>query len=374
MSTDNRRLDRFYHPEIDVLRFLAFFGVFFHHAFPQTADKYAMLPASVQPWIVALVMGAGWGVDLFFALSAYLITELLIREHQRSQRIDVRAFYIRRTLRIWPLYFLFLTFTLLVVPFLVQWEYLPLAHRIGFTLFSANWAIAFNGYPPSVASPLWSVSIEEQFYIVWPLVIAYVGIRYIPRVAVAMLITAWITRILLMVGGVEHPGVYTNTFARLDPIAAGAILAVALRGGSLRLSAIWRVLLSVLAVVVLIVTTRYGAYDGVRSLLTYPIVAGASVLLILAFLHDENAVPRLLRNQFLVLLGRMSYGLYVFHVFAQTFVKNFIDPGDGPISLVIYFGTSLVLTMLLGAASYRWIERPFLSLKERFTVVQSRPV
>ena len=217
------------------------------------------------------------------------------------------------------------------------------------------------------------MSIEEQFYILWPLVVAYVGIRHIQRIAVVMLITALLTRISLVVVGVDHPAIYTNTLARLDPIAAGALLAVVLRGNSPRLPAIWRILMSLLAVVLVVVATRYGALDGIRSLVTFPIVAGASILLIVAFLHNEQTVPRLLRNRLLVLLGRMSYGLYVFHVFAQTYVKNFLSPIDSPTKLAIYFVSGLLLTMLLAALSYRWIERPFLALKERFTIVQSRP-
>jgi peptidoglycan/LPS O-acetylase OafA/YrhL len=372
---DLARQGRFYHPEIDVLRFCAFFAVFIHHALPQTASAYAgQLPPALGSWIASTVYSLGFGVDLFFALSAYLITELLIREYHRSQQIDVRAFYIRRTLRIWPLYFLFLTFALVVAPLLIPWEHMSTAYRIGFTFFGANWAIALHGFPQSVASPLWSVSIEEQFYILWPLVLWFVGIRHIPRIAAIMLITALLTRILAVLGGVTHPGIYTNTFARLDPMAAGALLAVALRGNSPRLRARWRVLMSMVAVVLVVVLTRYGGVAGPGSLVTYPLVAMAAILLICAVLHAEQALPGLLRNRVLVQLGRISYGLYVFHDFALTYVKSLLGHVDSPAKLVMAFGGGLLLTMTLAALSYRWIERPFLRLKERFTVVQSRPV
>lgn len=367
------RQGHFYHPEIDVLRFLAFSGVFAHHALPQTPESYRMLPPEVANWVVATVYACGWGVDLFFALSSYLITELLIREQLRAQYIDVRSFYIRRALRIWPLYYSFLSFTLLAVPKLIPSEHLSVPHRIGFTFFGANWTVARYGWPPSVASPLWSVSIEEQFYLVWPVVIKYVGIQYISHVAVAMVMTALLVRVTLVQAGVAHPGIYANGLARLDPIAAGALLAVALHGNSPHIAASQRILLILLAITTLVVVTRYGALDGRRSLVSYPVVTLSSILIIYAFLHDETAVPAWLRNKLLIQLGRMSYGLYVFHQFSLAYVRPFVGSIDRPAKLAAYMGSGLGLTTLLAVISYRWIERPFLALKERFTVVRSRP-
>jgi len=98
-----------YHPEIDVLRFGAFFQVYIFHGlqfFQAPAFQKLGLPRGLAAVVVGLVHGGQYGVDLFFALSAYLITDLLLREHDRRKTIDIRAFYIRRILRIWPLYFL----------------------------------------------------------------------------------------------------------------------------------------------------------------------------------------------------------------------------------------------------------------------------
>src|SRR3954463_14084740 len=93
----------FYRPELDALRFFAFFAVFVHHTLPHDPTKYA---AQHLPGFLAVVAGAGaFGVDLFFLLSAYLITSLLLRERRQTGKIAVRAFYLRRILRIWPLYF-----------------------------------------------------------------------------------------------------------------------------------------------------------------------------------------------------------------------------------------------------------------------------
>jgi peptidoglycan/LPS O-acetylase OafA/YrhL len=99
----------FYRPELDTLRFFAFLGVFVFHMAPLTIETYEPL-GWIAPWLVAWFSSGAFGVDLFFALSAYLITTLLLREKETRGSLDVRNFYIRRILRIWPLYFAFIAF------------------------------------------------------------------------------------------------------------------------------------------------------------------------------------------------------------------------------------------------------------------------
>ena len=120
----NRQVEHgqaFYHPELDILRFFAFFAVFFHHALPRQASIYidAGLPANVTQWLLAAKEAGAFGVDLFFALSAFLITELLRREYVNRGTFGLRAFYVRRALRIWPLYFTFLAATIFVIPMIL---------------------------------------------------------------------------------------------------------------------------------------------------------------------------------------------------------------------------------------------------------------
>ena len=108
----------FYRPELDCLRFFAFLFVFISHAFSISTDYYIQLgmPGELAAWVRAAVGSGGIGVVLFFVLSSYLITELLIREHTRRGSLDIKAFYIRRALRIWPLYFFFLFLIYIVIP------------------------------------------------------------------------------------------------------------------------------------------------------------------------------------------------------------------------------------------------------------------
>src|SRR5215467_3640185 len=179
------RAERFYRPELDALRFFAFLGVFIFHAAPRTMDFYNA--AGYPHWLSSLlisVFGAGaYGVDLFFALSAYLITSLLLRERAATGALDLRGFYVRRILRIWPLYLAFVVFAA-VMAVAIPGQQLPLRYVVGFCLLSGNWVYVFCGLPASFAIPLWTVSIEEQFYLAWPLALRRATIQTMAAIAV----------------------------------------------------------------------------------------------------------------------------------------------------------------------------------------------
>lgn len=264
----------------------------------------------------------GLGVDLFFALSAYLITELLVREFEQRGGIDVKAFYVRRALRIWPLYYAFLLIGFFVLPHILTNSYIPRAHAVAYSIFAGNWSVAAFGYPGSPAAPLWSVSIEEQFYVAWPLLVAALGIRRLPLIAVVCLVVATLTRILLAAIGVEHPAVWTNTFARLDPIALGALLAVVLCGRAPRLHVGVRGALLVAGAAAWVICMVVFGLSGWGSLVTYPVVAIASIGMMLAFLRDGAPAPRGPVYRALIHLGRISYGLYVFHALALDIARQ----------------------------------------------------
>jgi peptidoglycan/LPS O-acetylase OafA/YrhL len=371
---ENSRKDGqvFYHPELDVLRFLAFLAVFMHHALPREAALYLNkgLPPAITQFILAAKEAGAYGVDLFFVLSAYLITELLLREHAQRGSFSISAFYVRRALRIWPLYFVFLALTVFVVPEILPRDQFGTIYIVSFLLFFGNWVCAANGLPHSVASPLWSISVEEQFYLAWPPLLRVVGIERIKHLAIAMLIVALSTRAVLAANAVEHPAVWCNTIARLDSIALGAILAVALRGRAPQMKTVVRVLLGGAALAMFLLVAKYLGQDGPSSVITYTATALASVMLLLAALQTDARFLRMPAFSWLVYLGRISYGLYVVHLLALALVPKF---------LIIYLGIplgfggrvllSLLLTVLLAAISYKWLEQPFLRLKRRFSKV-----
>jgi peptidoglycan/LPS O-acetylase OafA/YrhL len=360
-----------YHPELDLLRFVAFLAVFMHHALPRDAGLYirqGLSPAATQ-WLLTAKEAGAFGLDLFFALSSYLITELLLREYANRGSINVTAFYIRRALRIWPLYFTFLAFTVLVVPTIFPKENLGAIYIVSFALFVGNWVCAMKGLPFSVAGPLWSISVEEQFYIGWPLLLRFFGVNRIKQIAIGMLMLAFVTRILLAVYGVKHPGVWCNTLARLDPIALGAILAFTLRGRAPQINNVLRFVFGAAAIAGWWLIARYLGQDGPTSVATFGLSGLASVVLLLAFLTSDAHILRVPPFSWLVYLGRISYGLYVFHLFALAMMMNvLVVPVLGiPTNFISRVVLSFLLTVALATVSYSWLEQPFLKLKERFT-------
>jgi len=351
---DNPR-SSFYRPELDTLRFSAFLLVFLHHALPHASIDYFTSDYGIfkqaAPLLAGISRAGAVGVDLFFALSAYLITELLLRERRSRGVIDIRAFYIRRILRIWPLYYFAL---LILVPTMsmLPGEHMPRAYLLSFAMFGGNWACAAWSYPPSSFALLWSVSIEEQFYLTWPWLIRR-GELHLRTIAYGMLAVATMTRLVLVIRGVHHPGIWCNTLARLDPIAGGALLACFLNGSLPEHTRRSRGLWISLGAVLLIGAGAAGGNEGWPVLITYPLTAAASVAIIFGVLGARLSLPSTTAY-----LGKISYGLYVFHAAAIRIVPS-------PI-------LALPLTMAIAALSYRYLESPFLRFKDRFAHVVTR--
>jgi peptidoglycan/LPS O-acetylase OafA/YrhL len=367
---------RFYHPELDVLRFFAFFLVFIHHHFPSVSGQHNPHLGKLFAISVSSVATAGaFGVDIFFALSSYLITELLLREKARTGTVDVRSFYLRRILRIWPLYFFFLALAF-AINGLIPNEHVSGKAIAAFVLFSGNWWMMFAGRSVSVINPLWSVSVEEQFYLSWAPLVRTLDQRGMLVAAGAMLLVSNGMRLAIALAhfGTERY-IWFNTVTRLDPIALGIIIAVLLRGRSPVLSFVKRGLLFVTSLAVLLAAANvlHTRSEEVHLSLAlgYPLVALSSIGFVLSVLSSG---PSWYARGPLVYLGRISYGLYVFHLlglkladvigahvsFGARFVK-----GQGLLGLV--------LTVVMAMISYHALEKPFLRMKERFAHVPSRP-
>jgi hypothetical protein len=211
--------ERFYRPELDALRFFAFFCVFLAHGLP---SKY---PYSV------LALSGGFGLCLFFLLSSYLITELLLRERTRTGTVHLRAFYARRILRIWPLYFAMLAFGYFfgIVRPDAAWG---TGRLFAYLFLLGNFYTARHGQIMNPAGALWSISVEEQFYLLWPSV-AKRGIRSLLLVSSLVIPISYFWMYVLYRAGTSlEQGIWTNSLVQFQFFGIGGLLALAFRSGS----------------------------------------------------------------------------------------------------------------------------------------------
>jgi len=373
---------RFYRPELDALRFLAFAMVLVHHIMPIGADQY--IPWSSHPNVRFLLdrlqSAAGFGLSLFFCLSAYLIGSLLLREKERTGTIHLKAFYIRRILRIWPLYL-----TALILGFIRSYSS-NMRHYPGafaaYLLLAGNWYCGVYGFPMNPILPLWSISVEEQFYLFIPVSVKRGGARMLALVSVVLYLLFLLSGIILAHVHAKQDTIWTNSFVQFSTFASGLVLAIWLKHRSGPATSLSLQLMNgILAIALLVASAIFFNPNGDGPPITwialiggYGLVSIASALFIYAVLQRPWTPP-----VFLVYLGKVSFGLYVFHSWAiglakAILAKHVISSHDS-ISyslcmLLVAFGISLALASL----SYRFLESPFLRMKDKFSFIHSRPI
>ncbi|MEO6808508.1 MAG: acyltransferase [Isosphaeraceae bacterium] len=390
--------ERVYYPELDGLRFVAFLAVYvFHGGVPQfgrwvnaLAAGLTSLVPSARPWLPLnpgeAIRSNGWiGVQFFFILSGYLISTLLLREEARYGRISLRAFWVRRILRIWPLYYLTLTLAFFALPWfdgVTPTTYGPGygRHLPAFLVFAGNWSMALLGPVGNDAiSILWSVCIEEQFYVLAPLLVAFVPPGGRLAVVVALMASAVAGRYALARAEAGPLLFQYNMITHLDTLLSGVLLALVWQrfppDERTRRRLLWMRWPLGLALIYLL--SRPGLAHGSAARRTWDFVGlwvcGVGVVALARV--GGGWLSALLANPRLVWLGRISYGLYMYHEIALWLSRR-VDqwlgwfPNKEPLMAI----GSFAATVLMAAVSYLVVERPFLKLKRGWTRVPSRPI
>lgn len=368
----------FYMPELDGLRFIAFLLVFVHHLpFPRT-----WLDASE---VLKKAHAFGWiGVDIFLVLSAYLLTRIAIVEVQKTGQFDVRRFFVRRILRIWPLYYLGLLIGFFLYPgFLIATGQGTIEkaaagardHLIPYAMFVGNFSYAELRNSLGLYKSLWTICMEEQFYLIFPLIatIAIVGSRRraILFTVVASIVAAFLFRIYLQIAGIHYPWVWVTLLSRLDPFALGIAIAafdtVARRNSPTFL----------LAAIVLVTAGAISSFPQLGASVHTIWQLGLSALGCASLLLIARKHPSLLANPAVAWLGKISFGLYVYHRFTiDIFVRSTqalsIDDKT-PVAWIIAASLCLAGTIAIATLSYLFFERRFLNRKTKYELVASRP-
>lgn len=344
---------------------------------------------------LAALRGLGWvGVDLFFVLSGFLITGILYDTLQDTHYF--RSFYMRRFLRIFPLYYGFLFFLLI----LGHWMPIPWRGQ-QYVLFSytQNIHIWFSFQqlqitPQVDLTHFWSLAVEEQFYIFWPLVIFLVrDRRKLIGISLALSLFALLLRIAMWSQGAAMLSIFSLTPCRMDTLLLGGCAALVIRGNSGWLPRRWMIPIAFLAAIIIASYTLWHLGSDMRAsffgaTFGYLVIAVGCVALLLASIDTASIAHRLFSWQFLRTLGKYSYGIYVLHIFVAylfgdltrrvlgTSLRILLTPylHSRPFAVLVEFCVNAAVVVFAAYLSYNLYEVHFLRLKRYFGYKKERPL
>jgi peptidoglycan/LPS O-acetylase OafA/YrhL len=325
--------------------------------------------------IHCLLPGGFIGVDVFFVLSGFLITTLLLQEFNQTGAISLRKFYIRRALRLGPalIVMLLLVCALSFVLFDLKRARQNCFHALIALFYASNWVKAFSHDGLGIVAQTWSLSAEEQFYFIWPLLLLILlrvsgKSRHVIIVATALAVLSWLDGIFLTAKGARDPRLCFGLDDRADTLMIGCILAVVLT--SYRVSdnskRVLQKILKILAPLFLVCLVAFSIIGVLgHGFFCYGFVVAAlmsAALIFDAMIGQQSIFKKFLEMKWLVWLGSVSYGMYLWH-WPIYFTMAYIYRWNG--WTVLLAGTPLAF--LATVLSYYCMEKPILQHKNRFT-------
>lgn len=368
-------LKQTYFPNLDALRGIAAISVVLWHI--------EMLKPNFNfetlPFNSLLQTGGSIAVTLFFVLSGFLITCLLLNEREKKQKIFLKEFYIRRTLRLWPLFYLTLFICYIIVP-----QFFPSfsanASWYSFflnALFLTNITYVIQQLPP-LGTAVWSIGIEEQFYIFWPLVLKKRNSQSLLKILVWIILVIYILKAALVYFSSYHAFIHKMrilvNITRYDCLLVGAVGALLYKGCVIKIGRLQinysffsgfaaQVTLYFLLLITILANSFYDVpiIHQWYSFLFMPMILNMAT--------NEKSIVKI-DNAILNYLGKISYSIYLLHMFVIAALFKFLIPywqnTDFIIQNFVIYGLVLFSTILVASGSYYLIEKPFIRLKEKF--------
>lgn len=380
MESTQEREHRVYFKNLDGIRFICFFSVFLYHSF--ATEKAYILEHPFYITVKRLFNNGSLGVNFFFVLSGFLITYLLIVEKNLKGQINLGAFYVRRMLRIWPLYFFCVFFGFFAFPVLKEmFGQVPdeTAQLPMYLSFLANFDYIQNTPDAGILSLLWSIAVEEQFYLIWPALLFFVPVKKYPYVFLIVLIACLVYRFI-----------YLDDLNRLD-IHTLSVMGDFVVGGFAAYFAVeskkfiqffnklprFYIFLGYLILIVLFLFRKeVFRYEPALTLIERLVFALLFAFVILEQSFANRSLFKFSNSKFLTTWGNYSYGLYCLHFTAilivHTLIRRWGLENNAYEFIFLEGGLTLLLAMGMAWVSYRYYETPFLRLKKRFTIIKNK--
>jgi peptidoglycan/LPS O-acetylase OafA/YrhL len=368
---------KLFFPNLDALRFFCFLSVFLFHSF-FTKYEYLKNTSTYYFFKKSLFGNGNLGVNFFFVLSGFLITYLLIEEKLSKKKIDVVNFWIRRILRIWPLFFFCVIFGFIIFPVVkTYFGQTPNenADPVYYLTFTNNFDFIRKGLPDSsVLGVLWSIAIEEQFYLIWPVILLILPVKHYMKFFFITILISLIFRALY-----PDPMFYEHhTLSCMGDLTIGAAGAYLSRQPKF-LSKIEHLnrfsIILIYASFFIVFFFREEFFDTGYYIKIFDrvIIACIMLLIILEQNFSKNSFYKMSNFKIASKLGVISYGLYCLHfigILITITISEKLHINESLWSvLLIEPIAAIVITIILSKLSYRFFESPFLRLKEKFAYI-----
>jgi peptidoglycan/LPS O-acetylase OafA/YrhL len=372
-NPESEKLQTVYFPNLDASRFLAAFAVFILHFSNEIRSIYPSI--NEASWFKGFYLFAskgGLGVNFFFVLSGFLITFLILNERKRFGQFHLGRFLIRRTLRIWPLYFIIGLIGFVLFP-LIFADYSTLHQPQNYFLFLANFDEIWYGAhdPINFLTAPWSVAVEEQFYLFWGLALLIL-FRFQQRFLPWLILLLYLISFWFRFNNWENERVlYHHTLSVCQDILTGAFIGYALFQqqkwiGRLQQTPRWLVF-SIYLVGLLLCIGKNKIFLGEMMVMERWILSLFFGFIILDQIGGKHSLFKLGRIKLFNYFGKISYGLYMYHLVIMYLLGKWIDFSslNAYLGIFLYFILSFGMTVFSASVSFHSIESKFLSLKPK---------